>query len=193
MSFVGMRCGVIAKFKPFDRTLVWSWSSLYLKRLTTHRFICVPLRSGSESLFSPTLRLSLQAYLIVYILLVYAHSHGLLLGARLIVVGRRLGIAPLNAASCLVDDLFSGLLAESIVSRRKFFLAFSTMFLALSELIGHFKRRLGGMTHSPLHRKLKTKWFLLRASLRVVFSVFGQSRWSTVRSLFVNSWRNLSG
>ena len=84
-------------------------------------------------------------------------SLSLLLGARLIVVGRRLGIAPLNAASFLVDDLFSGLLAESILSRRRFFLAFSTMFLALSELIGHFKRRLGGMTRSPLHRKLNTK------------------------------------
>ena len=99
----------------------------------------------------------MQAYLSVNILLVYAHSHGLSLGARLIVVGRRLGIAPLNAASCLVDDLFPGLLAESIVSRRRFFLALSTKFLALSELIGHFKRRLGRMTHSPLHRKLKTK------------------------------------
>ena len=51
---------------------------------------------------------------------------------------------------------------------RRFFLAFSTMFLALSELIGHFKRRLGGMTHSPLHCKLNTKWF----SWRVVFSAF---------------------
>ena len=166
MSFLGMRCGV------FSTELVWSWLSLYLKRLTTHRFICVPLRSGSESLYSPTLRLSLQAYLIVYILLVYSHSHGLLLGARLIVVGRRLGIAPLNAASCLVDDLFPGLLAESIVSRRRFFLALSTKFLALSELIGHFKRRLGGMTHSPLHCKLNTKWFIWRASWRVVFSAF---------------------
>ena len=128
MSFLGMRCGVIAKFKPFDRTLVWSWLSLYLKRLATHRFICVPLRSGSKGLFSPTLRLSLQAYLAVCILLVYAHSHELLLGARLIVVGRRLGIAPLNAAaaSCLVDDLFSGLLAESILCRRRFSLALST-------------------------------------------------------------------
>ena len=91
----------------------------------------------------------MQTYLAVYILLVYAHSHELLLGARLIVVGRRLGIAPLKSASCLVDDLFSGLLTESIVFRRRFFLAFSTMFLALSELTGHFKRRLGGMTHSP--------------------------------------------
>ena len=128
MSFLGMPCGVIAKFKPFDRTLVWSWLSLYLKRLATHRFICVPLRSGSKGLFSPTLRLSLQTYLAVCILLVYAHSHELLLGARFIVVGRRLGIAPLNAAaaSCLVDDLFSGLLAESILRRRRFFLAFST-------------------------------------------------------------------
>ena len=61
----------------------------------------------------------MQAYLAVYILFVYAHSRELLLGARLIVVGRRLGIAPLNAASCLVDDLFSGLLAESIVFREK--------------------------------------------------------------------------
>ena len=59
-----------------------------------------------------------------------------------------------------------------ILSRRRFSLAFSTLFLALTELIGHFKRRLGGMTHSPLHLKLNTKWFLWRASWRVVFSAF---------------------
>ena len=51
--------------------------------------------------FSPTLRLSLQAYLALYILLAYAHSRELLLGAGLIVVGRRLGIAPLNAPRVL--------------------------------------------------------------------------------------------
>ena len=124
------RCGAaLLQSLNLSTELVWSWLSLYLKRLTTHRFICVPLRSGSESLFSPTLRLSLQAYLIVYILLVYAHSHGLLLGARLIVVGRRLGIAPLNAASCLVNDLFSGLLAESSFEEGSFWLSLQCFLL----------------------------------------------------------------
>ena len=79
--------------------------------------------------FSSTLRLRLQACLAVFILLVYAHSHELLLGARLLVVGRRLGIAPLNAASCLEDALFSGLLAESSLEEGSFWLSLQCFLL----------------------------------------------------------------
>ena len=71
----------------------------------------------------------MQAYLAVYILLVYAHSRELLLGARLIVVGRRLGIAPLNTASCLVNELFSGLLAESSLEEGSFWLSLQCFLL----------------------------------------------------------------
>ena len=71
-------------------------------------YLCTTKVWFPKDYFSSTLRFSLQACLAVCILLVYAHSHELLLGARLIVVGHRLGIAPLNAASCLVNDLFPG-------------------------------------------------------------------------------------
>ena len=77
----------------------------------------------------------MQAYLAVYILLVYAHSRELLLGARLIVVGRRLGIAPLNAASCLVNDLFSGLLAESSFEEGSGFLYNVSCFVGINRAL----------------------------------------------------------
>ena len=182
MSFVGMQCGVIAKSKPFDRTgLVWSCLSLYLERFTTHRFICVPLRSGSECLFFTDFEIKLAS---LSCCLHFASLRTLswtlvrrAFNCRWTSLGNRSAKRRFLSCKWLIFWFVS-----RILFWRRFFLAFSTMFLALSELIGHFKRRLGEMTHSPLHRKLNTKWFLWRAIWRVVFSVFRTILMVPVRS-----------
>ena len=159
MSLVGMRYGVVAKFKPFDRTLVWSWLSLYLERLTTHRFIRVPLRSGSEGLFFFDFDIKLASlFCCLHFACLCTLSWTLVrcaFNCCWTSLGNRSAKRRFLSRRWLIFWFVS-----RILSRRSFFLAFSTMFLALTELIGRFKRWLGGMTLSPLHLKLNTKWFL---------------------------------
>ena len=171
MSFVGMQCGVIAKFNPFDRTLVRSWLSLYLERLTTHRFICVPVRSGSEGLFFFDFEIKLASLSCCLHFACLCTLSWTVVRCVINCCWTSLGNRSTKRRFLSCRWLIFWFVSR-ILSRRRFFLAFSTMFLALTELIGHFKLRLGGMTHSSLYLKLNTKWFLWRASWRVEFSAF---------------------
>ena len=165
-----MRCGVIAKFKPFDRTSLILVTFVFEKINNPPFYLCTTKIWFRKFIFTDfEIELASLSYCLHFACLCA-------LSWTLVRCAFNCCWTSLGNRSAKRRFLSCKWLIFWFVSRilfwRRFFLAFSTMFLALSELIGHFKRRLGGMTHSPLHRKLKTKWFLLLASLRVVFSVF---------------------
>ena len=157
MSFTGNFSGDTAKFRPFARTLMSGSDSSLLDRLITHFFSCVPLRSivSVLSFFCSTSNL-LSFCFCLALLWLYSMSCAC--------TNTCFNVSLVSSCTCL--KISSICFSFSFVMFSSFLVipcilsctnCRSTLFMMSNPLLvftGRFRRKLGGVISSSLHRSV---------------------------------------